>query len=139
MSTRPDIVAALIAGIGTPDADGYELLLTQATGAEVGAALARLRDAALAGARPVPDVLELNLWQTARLAAQGRALEWVGEQLGPIWSSRPDMTLADQLKIAEPWRVAQIRSALRRSGLSVDMGASGEMDDDGLDDEDESG
>ncbi len=128
---RDDVVRAVIAGIGTYGGDGFGQLLDSATGEEIHAAIVRLRDAAL---RPTPDVLEFTLPQLATLAAQGRSLEWIGEQL-PAWRSWPGRSLADMLKTAEPWRVAKVRDALRRSGLAVDMGPMGEADDDGLDNE----
>jgi hypothetical protein len=133
--TRPDVVAAIISGIGDMDCTGFGRMLDQATSEEVHAATVRLRNAAL---RPTPDVLEFTLPQLATLAMQGRCLEWVGEQLGPIWRSWPDRSLADMLKTAEPWLVAQVRDALHRSGLAVDMGPMREADDDGLSNDAES-
>jgi hypothetical protein len=118
MSTevRPEIVAAVISSIGELDMDGldHELLLSQATPAEIHQAVIRLRDAAMAGAKVVPQVLELSLWAVARLVVQGRALEYASEQL-PTWRSWPDQSLADQLKTAPPRVVADIRHTLRRA------------------------
>ena len=127
---REDVVCALVYSIGELEGEDFGQLLHQATGEEIMAATHRLRDAALTAGRP-PDVLSFTLPQLARLAAQGHALEWIAEQF-PEWRSWPGNCLADMLKTAEPWRVAQVRDALRRCGLDCDQGASSEADDDGL-------
>jgi hypothetical protein len=126
--SRPDVVAALVSAIGALDGMDLKRMLEQASGEEIHEAVTRLREAALAGAKPVPAVLELNLWQIARLAAQGRALEYVAERL-PIWRPWPDKSLADVLKTEPPNTVAVVRETLRRVGLDVDEGETGALDD----------
>lgn len=129
---REDYVVAVINAVGELAGEDFGRLLDEATGEEIAEATRRLRNAALVGARPIPDVLSFDLWTLATLAAQGRCLEWVGEQLRPLWRSWPARTLADVLKIESPERCAMIRDALRRCGLHTDQGATGEADDDGL-------
>lgn len=129
MSTRPEIVHALIGSIGdTFDGYDFEQLLDQATAEEIHEAVRRLTAAAQSGATVVPQVLELSLWAIARLVVQGRALEYVSEAL-PGWRSWPDQSLSDQLKTAPPRVVADVRHTLRRAGLDVDLGETGELDD----------
>jgi hypothetical protein len=129
VTTRPDIVAALIGGIGDGLAgQEFEAMLSQASAEEVHEAVQRLTAAAQSGAKVVPQVLELSLWAVARLVVQGRALEYASEQL-PTWRSWPDQTLSDQLKIAAPHVVADVRHTLRRAGLDVDEGETGALDD----------
>jgi hypothetical protein len=117
--SRPEVVAALISGIGAMDGMDYGLLLETATPAEIHEATIRLREAALSAGR-TPDVLAFDLWTVAKLAAQGRCLEYVAESL-PIWRGWPDKSLADVLKTESPERCALIRDALHRSGLDVEL------------------
>jgi hypothetical protein len=130
---RPHVVDAVITAVGELSGEDFGPVLDAATAEEITTAVARLRDAALTAGRPL-DVLTFTLPQMARLAAQGRALEWIAEQF-PAWRSRPDHSLADMLKTAEPWRVAQVRDALRQAGLDIDLGEMGQFDDDGITDD----
>jgi hypothetical protein len=130
---RPDVVDAVIHAVGELRGEDFGPVLDAATPEEINTAVIRLRDAALTAGRP-PDVLSFTLPQLARLAAQGHALEWIAEQF-PAWRAWPGRSLSDQLKTAEPWRVAQVRDALQRCGLDTDQGASGSADDAGLSDQ----
>jgi hypothetical protein len=128
VTVRPDVVTAIIAAVGGMNGEDFGHLLDTASPEEINAVTIRLRDAALSGARPVPDVLEFSLWQLARLAAQGRAFEHIGGLL-PLWRSWPDKPLSTVLKTTEPRIVAEVRSTLRRAGLPVDPGETGALDD----------
>ena len=128
---RDDQVRALINAVGSLGGLDFEMIMELSNAEEIDAAVRKLRNAALAQPR---DVLSLNLWEVATAAGRGRCLEWVGEQF-PGWRSWPDRSLADMLKTAEPWRVAQVRDALRRAGLDIDLGEMGQFDDDCITDD----
>jgi hypothetical protein len=73
-------------------------------------------------------VEELTLWQVARLVTQAHALNYVAESLLG-WRSWPDTSLSDQLESCAAHIVAAARDALHRSGLAVDQGETGTLDD----------
>jgi hypothetical protein len=82
-------------------------------------AVESLRDAEVL--REPPSLLERNyreLAESGRIELKrGHGLLWLLDQLGPLWASRPERTLADVLKIERPRRVAYLARELRHAGI----------------------